>query len=63
MSNHKWKDESFSKYRKTERCIKCGVYRDWIGGDMQCWEYWHPDREINRDIEPHKFKRPDCNKK
>lgn len=57
MVNHKWKDESFSKYHKTELCIKCGVYRNWIGGDMQCWEYWHPDVKI---YYPNKFKRPDC---
>lgn len=44
MVNHKWKDESFSRYYKEERCIKCGVFRTWLGGDMQCWEYWWPKK-------------------
>jgi hypothetical protein len=60
MANHKWIDETINKYRKQHRCKKCGVYRDWLGGDMQCWEYWHPDYSKNTIISQHKFKRPEC---
>lgn len=59
MVNHKWKDESISKYHKTERCVKCGVYRDWIGGDMQCWQYWWP-KTSDVGMVKTQFKRPEC---
>jgi len=59
MSNHRWTDISFSKYDKEERCEKCGVYRIWIGGDMQCWEYWWPKSSYFKEVK-RQFKRPDC---
>ena len=39
MKNHKWKDVSSRFHPKCERCIKCGIERNWLGGDMQCWQY------------------------
>ena len=58
MKRHKWVNSN--PHRKSPMCIKCGVYRDWQGGDMQCWEYWHPDYTANQKIINHKFTRPDC---
>jgi len=59
MANHKWKDESISKYEKEHFCVKCRVYRTWLGGDMQCWQYWWARKN---DIESIKkqFERPEC---
>ena len=39
MSNHKWKDTSSRFNPKQGICTKCGIERNWLGGDMQCWEY------------------------
>ena len=39
MANHKWKDRSSPFQPKCEECIKCRLERNWLGGDMQCWEY------------------------
>jgi len=58
MANHKWKDEG-NKYNKQYRCVKCGVFRTWIGGDMQCWEYWYPSGHDKHTLH-HIFKRPEC---
>ena len=59
MPNHKWKDESFSKHKKEDCCIKCGVFRSWQYGDMQCWKYWWPKKhEI--DMVKTQFERPEC---
>lgn len=61
MANHKWKDARESKFsQKQDECVKCGVFRFWLGGDMQCWEYWHPDYQKNVKIGKNKFKRPEC---
>ena len=59
MANHKWKDESFSKYNKEHRCVKCGLQRTWRGGDMQCWRYWYPSGHDKHSLR-HIYKRPEC---
>lgn len=59
MIRHKWEDVSFSKYNKQEHCIKCGVYRDWCGGDYQCWQYWYPVKSVYEAIRKI-YKRPEC---
>ena len=59
MANHKWKDEYSTKVFKQESCVKCGVFREWYGGDMQCWVYEYPkghEKYTSRKI----FKRPEC---
>jgi len=56
--NHKWTDEG-NKFNKQDRCIKCGVFRTWIGGDMQCWNYWYPFGHKNHTLNKI-FKRPEC---
>jgi hypothetical protein len=41
MANHRWKEEGeLNKITKLHVCTKCGIYKEWIGGDYQCWEYW-----------------------
>ena len=59
MANHKWKDESYSKYHKSQHCIKCGVYRNWRYGDMQCWEYWWARTNHSHTVKK-QFERPEC---
>lgn len=59
MKNHKWKDISFSKHNKAEECTKCGVFRNWRYGDMQCWEYWWPSKS-NFSMAKTQLHRPDC---
>ena len=59
MKNHKWKDESSSKYNKEDSCTKCEIFRTWQGGDMQCWEYWYPNGHKHYTLN-HIFKRPEC---
>ena len=39
MANHKWEDKSNRFQPKCERCIKCGIERNWFGGNMQGWGY------------------------
>ena len=60
MTKHKWKDESFSKHNKEECCIKCGVWRTWVGGGaFNCWEYWQPKKNDFDEVKT-TFKRPEC---
>jgi hypothetical protein len=37
--NHKWKSTSNQFNPKRGTCINCGIERNWIGGNMQGWEY------------------------
>ena len=41
MKNHKWENitSSIPFASKREKCIKCGIERTWLYGNMQCWEY------------------------
>ena len=41
MANHKWEDVSLivTNAPQREKCVKCGIERVWLYGDMQCWEY------------------------
>ncbi len=62
MANHKWMDLTTHKNNKQHRCKKCGVYRDWIGGDMQVWKYWHPRKSFSETVK-YSFQRPECRKR
>ena len=57
MKRHKWKDTS-STIEKSSECEKCGMIRDWQGGDMQCWEYFDPRTPFNTNRTT--LNRPEC---
>ena len=59
MKRHKWigiTPNNFSP--KREKCIKCGIERNWCGGDMQGWEYTDFNSVIDSDRST--FHRPKC---
>jgi hypothetical protein len=65
MEKHKWK--RLNPSIKYETCEHCGLTRDWLYGDMQCWEYTPVDygkRKFNKDgtvgMIDRTFKKPDC---
>ena len=58
MANHRWKDDSNEFHSKKDVCIKCGIERYWIGGDMQGWEYL--DLQSSFGSNRTTFNRPNC---
>lgn len=56
MKKHKWKTLIDWKNKKTQECEKCGVFREWLFGDMQCWVYTYLGSRKEY------VKRPDCNR-
>jgi len=60
MANHKWKDQSVSKWHKQFECVKCGVWKDWEGGDMQCWVFWYPNGHKKHRAGANIYDRPEC---
>ena len=57
--NHKWKYLTCTLNTKTQQCIKCGVHRDWMYGDYQCWRYWWPMKNEFMGLKE-TFNRPAC---
>lgn len=58
--NHKWKDTTvLTNISKKQECVNCGVNRNWLYGDYQCWEYWFYDTTENFNAKK-TFKRPEC---
>ena len=40
MKRHKWEEEQIHEYgTKPHTCVKCGIRKNWWGGDFQCWQY------------------------
>ena len=58
MKNHKWKDITDYPYSKVEKCIKCGIERNWEYGDMSCWEYI--DYRLQMGGQRTTYHRPSC---
>jgi hypothetical protein len=64
--NHKWKDTTvLTNITKNQECIKCGIGRTYLYGDMQCWEYVWNESHINENgtngFTTHRtFHRPEC---
>ena len=50
MKRHKWENITPNQFSpKRERCINCGIERNWCGGDMQGWEYVDFNSVIDSD--------------
>ncbi len=67
MANHKWKkDAGIEEYGSNHHtCTKCGIGKNWWGGDFQCWQYTWFVNGIAANGQPHyslkeSFKRPEC---
>ncbi len=63
MKRHKWlpPEYRFEERTKNQKCSKCGLNREWLGGDYQCWVYYRMvsnGAELNRK---ETFVRPECN--
>jgi len=65
MKKHRWgKNQSIdSPYHPTQFCLKCGVFRQWLGLQFQTWEYTitvkYPEG-VCGPATKETFVRPDC---
>ena len=58
MKRHSWKPLNNKFHPKADKCIKCGIERYWLGGDMQGYEYL--DLRTSLGVRRTCFHRPEC---
>ena len=63
MKRHKWllPENRFEESIKNQKCSKCGIYREWYGGDYQCWIYYRMEANGAEWERNETFDRPECN--
>lgn len=66
MHRHKWKDTTvLNNISRTEECVKCGISREWIYRNYQCWRYsiiipYKAQNGSTNHSLKHTFSRPEC---
>lgn len=55
IKKHKWQFVKDTKNQKIDECTKCGIFREWVGGEYQTWYYTRCGQNKGS------FHRPNCN--